>query len=54
MNFLMKIWHSSLGKKYIMGISGFVLVSFIIAHMLGNLQVFLGPSLDQHLRPVAA
>ena len=44
MNFLMKIWHSSLGKKYIMGISGFVLVSFIVAHMLGNLQVFLGPS----------
>ena len=40
----MKIWHSSLGKKYIMGISGFVLVSFIVAHMLGNLQVFLGPS----------
>ena len=44
MNFLMKIWHSSLGKKYIMGISGFVLVSFIVAHMLGNLQVFIGPS----------
>ena len=43
MNFLMKIWHSSLGKKYIMGISGFVLVSFVVAHMLGNLQVFLGP-----------
>ena len=44
MNFFVKIWHSSLGKKYIMGISGFVLVSFIVAHMLGNLQVFLGPS----------
>ena len=44
MSFLMKIWHSSLGKKYIMGISGFVLVSFIVAHMLGNLQVFISPS----------
>jgi succinate dehydrogenase / fumarate reductase cytochrome b subunit len=43
MNFLMKIWHSSLGKKYIMGISGFVLVFFIVTHLLGNLQIFVGP-----------
>jgi succinate dehydrogenase / fumarate reductase cytochrome b subunit len=43
MNFLMKIWHSSLGKKYIMGISGFVLVFFIVTHLLGNLQLFVGP-----------
>jgi succinate dehydrogenase / fumarate reductase, cytochrome b subunit len=43
MNFLMKIWHSSLGKKYIMGISGFALVFFIFAHMMGNLQIFVGP-----------
>jgi len=44
MNFLMKIWCSSLGKKYIMSISGFALVAFVVAHLLGNLQVFLGPS----------
>ena len=43
MNFLMKIWHSSLGKKYIMGISGFALVFFIFTHMMGNLQIFVGP-----------
>ncbi len=43
MNFLMKIWHSSLGKKYIVGISGFVLVFFIVTHMMGNLQIFVGP-----------
>jgi succinate dehydrogenase / fumarate reductase cytochrome b subunit len=43
MNFLMKIWHSSLGKKYIMGISGFMLVFFIFTHVLGNLQIFVGP-----------
>ena len=43
MNFLMKIWCSSLGKKYIMGISGFVLVFFIFAHLMGNLQIFVGP-----------
>jgi succinate dehydrogenase / fumarate reductase cytochrome b subunit len=43
MNFLMKIWCSSLGKKYIMGISGFMLVFFIVTHLMGNLQIFVGP-----------
>jgi len=43
MNSLMKIWHSSLGKKYIMGISGFVLVFFVVTHLMGNLQIFIGP-----------
>ena len=43
MNFFVKIWHSSLGKKYIMGISGFVLVFFVIVHLMGNLQIFVGP-----------
>ncbi|WP_309398202.1 succinate dehydrogenase cytochrome b subunit [Cerasicoccus maritimus] len=33
----------SLVKKYLMAISGLVLVLFIIGHMLGNLQFFLGP-----------
>ncbi|MGO9586554.1 MAG: succinate dehydrogenase cytochrome b subunit [Limisphaerales bacterium] len=39
----MKIWHSSLGKKYIMGVSGFALVFFIFVHLMGNLQIFVGP-----------
>ncbi|MEM1156664.1 MAG: succinate dehydrogenase cytochrome b subunit [Verrucomicrobiota bacterium] len=33
---------STLGRKYIMGITGFGLVGFIVVHMLGNLQIFLG------------
>lgn len=37
-----RIWGSSLGKKYIMAITGFLLFAFVIAHMLGNLQIFLG------------
>jgi succinate dehydrogenase / fumarate reductase, cytochrome b subunit len=41
-NFLRNLFYSSLGKKYIMSITGFVLVGFVIAHMVGNLQVFLG------------
>ncbi|MDX6766022.1 MAG: succinate dehydrogenase cytochrome b subunit [Candidatus Methylacidiphilales bacterium] len=37
-----QILTSSLGKKYIMAITGFGLVGFVIIHMLGNLQIFLG------------
>ena len=32
-----------MGKKYIMAITGLVLVGFVIAHLIGNLQIFLGP-----------
>lgn len=34
---------SSLGKKYIMALTGLVLVGFVIGHMVGNLQMFLHP-----------
>lgn len=43
MNLISRTWGSSLGKKYIMAISGCALFSFVIGHLLGNLQVFLGP-----------
>lgn len=34
---------SSLGRKYLMALTGLGLTGFVIVHMLGNLQVFLGP-----------
>ena len=34
---------SSLGKKYVMAVTGVFLSLFVIAHLLGNLQIFLGP-----------
>ncbi|MGH9769027.1 MAG: succinate dehydrogenase cytochrome b subunit [Blastocatellia bacterium] len=40
---LARLWRSSLGKKYVMAITGFGLWVFVIIHMLGNLQIFLGP-----------
>ena len=43
MNLFKRIWQSSLGKKYVMAITGGILAIFVIGHMLGNLQVFLGP-----------
>jgi len=33
---------SSVGLKFLMGITGGLLVLFVIGHMLGNLQVFVG------------
>ncbi len=33
---------SSLGKKVVMAVTGVILFGFVIMHMLGNLQVFLG------------
>lgn len=43
MNIITNVFQSSLGKKYIMSITGFAMVGFVIAHLLGNLQIFLGP-----------
>lgn len=40
---MLKFWHSSVGKKVVMGVTGLVLVGFVIAHMAGNLQLFMGP-----------
>src|SRR3989344_4949413 len=34
---------SSIGKKMIVAVTGFILLGFVIAHLLGNLQIFLGP-----------
>lgn len=42
MNLIRKVFQSSLGKKYVMAISGILLFGFVIGHMLGNLQIFLG------------
>ena len=34
---------TSTGRKVLMGISGAALFGFIVMHLLGNLQIFLGP-----------
>ena len=35
------LWGTMVGKKVVMAVTGIVLVGFVIAHMLGNLKVFL-------------
>jgi len=33
---------SSIGKKYLMALSGLVLIAFVFVHMAGNLQILMG------------
>jgi len=40
---LAAFWDSTVGKKIVMGLTGIVLVGFVLGHMAGNLQIFLGP-----------
>lgn len=39
----LKFLKSSVGRKYFMAVTGVFLFGFVVAHMLGNLQIFLGP-----------
>lgn len=43
MNIVARIFGSTLGRKYIMALTGLGMVFFVTAHMIGNLQLFLGP-----------
>jgi succinate dehydrogenase / fumarate reductase cytochrome b subunit len=37
-------YRSTIGKKIIMGVTGLIGIGFVILHMVGNLQAFLGPA----------
>jgi len=47
-------FRSSIGKKFVVAVTGVILILFVIGHLLGNLQIFLGPDwingYSQHLR----
>jgi succinate dehydrogenase / fumarate reductase cytochrome b subunit len=38
-----RFYDTTIGKKAVLALTGVVLYGFVIGHMLGNLQVFLGP-----------
>jgi len=40
--FLLDLYSTALGKKYVMAITGIAMIGFIIAHMIGNLKMYLG------------
>lgn len=39
---------STIGRKVIMALTGAILFGFVLVHMLGNLQVYLGPEAINH------
>jgi succinate dehydrogenase / fumarate reductase cytochrome b subunit len=41
MNVITNIFGSSVGKKYVMAVSGAVLFLFVVGHLAGNLQIFI-------------
>jgi succinate dehydrogenase / fumarate reductase, cytochrome b subunit len=41
--FLVELYRSALGKKYIMAITGIVGLGYVFAHMVGNLKLYMGP-----------
>jgi succinate dehydrogenase / fumarate reductase cytochrome b subunit len=41
-------WQTTVGKKAIMAVTGFILFGFICGHLLGNLQIFLPPEKINH------
>lgn len=43
MNMILRLVTSSLGKKFLVAVTGAGLFLFVIGHLVGNLQVFLGP-----------
>ena len=42
MKTIIGFWNSTLGKKVVMAVTGLIMIGFVIVHMLGNLQAFLG------------
>src|SRR4051812_20166965 len=56
--FIRPLVQTSVGRKMIVAITGVILMLFVIGHLLGNLQIFLGPDwingYAQHLRDLGA
>jgi len=40
--FLVELYRSALGKKYVMAITGIIFLGYVLAHMIGNLKLYFG------------
>ena len=40
--FLLDLYSTAVGKKYVMAITGIIGIGFVISHMIGNLKMYLG------------
>jgi len=41
-NWFSELYRSTVGKKYVMALSGLVLMGYVLVHMIGNLKIYLG------------
>ncbi len=49
MGWVLGFFGSSVGKKMVMAVTGVILFGFVVGHMIGNLQIYLGPeTLDSY------
>jgi succinate dehydrogenase / fumarate reductase, cytochrome b subunit len=39
----LRFWQTTVGKKAIMAVTGFLLFGFVVAHLMGNLQIYESP-----------
>jgi succinate dehydrogenase / fumarate reductase cytochrome b subunit len=39
---ILEFYRSAVGKKWVMALSGIILIVYVVAHLLGNLKVYLG------------
>lgn len=42
MEWFTRIWSTSIGKKFLMGLTGLALVGFLLGHIFGNMHIFWG------------
>jgi succinate dehydrogenase / fumarate reductase, cytochrome b subunit len=42
--FLLDLYGTAVGKKYVMAITGIAMMLFVLGHMIGNLKMYLGES----------
>lgn len=43
--FVVEFWRSAVAKKWVMAITGVMLIGFVVAHMVGNLKMYTGTHL---------
>jgi succinate dehydrogenase / fumarate reductase cytochrome b subunit len=46
--FPIEFYRSAIGKKFVMAATGIGLIGFVVAHMIGNLKMYLGPQDIDH------
>src|SRR5512141_2231124 len=39
---LVLLWQNSVGKKALMAVTGIILALYVLAHLIGNLQIYAG------------